>query len=483
MSDSNPKLTTPDRGFLAVLRNRYFLYLWIAQVTSMTVQNGIHFTQMILIEEITHSTAHMGAVILSFSLPAVLLSAVAGLFVDRFPKKQMLVVTNFLRVLTALAYILFLRTTSGTTLLLAIYALTFVNSAIGQFFSPAEAATIPLLVGQERLMPANSLFNLTLTGSQVLGLVILAPLTVKLWGIEGSFFLMGVIYLIATWLTALLPQDVVPHREQDGASVFRRAWNELAEGYRFVVARKTVYLSVTHLTLMATMFLVMAMMAPGFAARVLGMQTEDAIYIFAPAGVGMLLASYLIGRYGYRVRRELLINGGLMGMGLTLAALAWVGRGHEMVRLPIFKAWPEITLSVAGAVMTCALLLGMEVALVSVPAQTTLQEESLPEVRGRVFAVLFTISNLVAIPPMLTIGNLADRMGIPRVTLLIAVIVLGIAGWSIWYGQRTGAWRAVRPGQVALAVNPERSSERESQSARERPPTASQPQSANRRPP
>jgi len=136
MSDSNPKLTTPDRGFLAVLRNRYFLYLWIAQVTSMTVQNGIHFTQMILIEEITHSTAHMGAVILSFSLPAVFLSAVAGLFVDRFPKKQILVVTNFLRVLTALAYLLFLRTTSGTTLLLAIYMLTFVNSAIGQFFSP-----------------------------------------------------------------------------------------------------------------------------------------------------------------------------------------------------------------------------------------------------------------------------------------------------------------------------------------------------------
>ncbi len=452
-SQVSPKSPTSDRGFLAVLRNRYFLYLWIAQVTSMTVQNGIHFTQMILIEEITHSTAHMGAVILSFSLPAVILSAGAGLFVDRYPKKHIMVVSNFLRVLTALAYIYFLRTASGNALLLAIYVLTFVNSAIGQFFSPAEAATIPLLVGKEHLLAANSLYNLTLTASQVLGLVILAPLTVKFWGIEGSFFMMGVIYLIATWLTILLPRDEVPPRQRDAASILRRAWDELAEGYHFVASRKTVYLSLVHLTLMATLFLVMAMMAPGFAARVLGMRTEDAMYIFAPAGVGMLLASYLIGRFGHLFRREVLINLGLVAMGFTLGGLAWVGRGHELVKLPIFKAWPEIYPSVAGVVMTCALLLGMEVALVSIPAQTTLQEDSPPVVRGRVFAVLFTVSNLVAIPPMLTIGNLADRMGIPRVTLLVATLVLLIAVWSMWYGRRTGAWQASRAGRAA-AANP-----------------------------
>jgi len=178
------------------------------------------------------------------------------------------------------------------------------------------------------------------------------------------------------------------------------------------------------------------------------------VYIFAPAGVGMFLASYLIGRFGHRFRREVLINTGLVAMALTLGGLAWVGRGHELVKLPIFKAWPEIYLSVTSAVMACALLLGVEVALVSIPAQTTLQDDSPPEVRGRVFAVLFTISNLVAIPPMLTIGNLADRIGIPRVTLLVAALVLLIAVWSIWYGRRTGAWRAARARRAALATNP-----------------------------
>jgi MFS family permease len=430
-------LNSSDRGFLSVLRTRDFLYLWIAQVLSMTVQNGIHFTQMVLIENLTGSTAHVGAVILSFSLPAVLLSAGAGIVVDRFPKKQILVVSNFLRLLTAVGYIVFLRSTSEWVLLTAIYSLTFVNSAIGQFFSPAEAATIPLLVGKERLMPANSLFNLTLTGSQIAGLVILAPLTVKLWGVEGSFVLMGLFYLIATVLVALLPQDAMADRPANDQSAVRRAWTELIEGWRFVGANRPVYQALVHLTLMATLLLVMAMMAPGFAARVLGMSTEDAIYIFAPAGAGMLLVSYGVGRWGYRVRRYWLVDGGLVAMSITLAALAMVGRGQAIFNRPIFQAFPETTLTVASAIMVCAFFLGLEIGLVSIPAQTTLQEESPTEVRGRVFAVLFTVSNLVAIPPMLFIGNLADRCGIPLVTLIVAVLVLGIALWSIDYTRDT----------------------------------------------
>jgi hypothetical protein len=268
-------------------------------------------------------------------------------------------------------------------------------------------------------------------------LVILAPLTVKLWGVEGSFVLMGLFYLIATVLVALLPQDAMADRPANDQSAVRRAWTELIEGWRFVGANRPVYQALVHLTLMATLLLVMAMMAPGFAARVLGMSTEDAIYIFAPAGAGMLLVSYGVGRWGYRVRRYWLVDGGLVAMSITLAALAMVGRGQAIFNRPIFQAFPETTLTVASAIMVCAFFLGLEIGLVSIPAQTTLQEESPTEVRGRVFAVLFTVSNLVAIPPMLFIGNLADRCGIPLVTLIVAVLVLGIALWSIDYTRDT----------------------------------------------
>jgi MFS family permease len=378
----------------------------------------------------------VGAVILAFSLPAVLLSAVAGIFVDRHPKKTILVASNFLRVPTALGYILALRTLSGYPLLTTIYVLTFVNSAIGQFFGPAEGATIPLLVGQERLLAANSMFNLTFIATQVVGLVILAPLALKLLGIQGSFWVMTFMYLVSWLLVALLPRDEVPFRQNSGNSALERAWLEIKEGWRFVASHHSIYMAMLHLTLITTLLMIMAMLAPGFAARVLGMQTEDAVYVFAPAGVGMLLASFLVGHFGHRLRKTVLINGGLIALAVTLALLAVAGRLSEPLTVPLFKASPEMTLSVVGEVMILAFLVGFAMTLVTVPAQTILQEFSPPEVRGRVLAVQFTLANLVAIPPMLTVGNMADRLGIPRVLLVVALGVLLISGVSLYYARQ-----------------------------------------------
>src|SRR5512135_2316123 len=149
-----------SRGYTAVLRNRNFLALWMAQVLSNTALNGSFFIQLILIEQVTGSSTQLAAVILAFSLPAVLLSAIAGVVVDRVPKKTILIASNALRVLTggALAFLasyLSSHNLSETSFLIGIYLLVFTASAIGQFFAPAEGATIPLLVSKENLLPAN----------------------------------------------------------------------------------------------------------------------------------------------------------------------------------------------------------------------------------------------------------------------------------------------------------------------------------------
>ena len=143
-----------DRTFAAVVKNRDFFVLWMAQIVSQTAQNGIHFVQIVLIETLTRSTAHMAVMILSFSLPAVILSSVAGIAVDRLSNKWVMMASNAIRVLTVATYILVLDRLGGWSLLLVIYGVTFISSAIGQFFAPAEATTIPLLVGEERLLTA-----------------------------------------------------------------------------------------------------------------------------------------------------------------------------------------------------------------------------------------------------------------------------------------------------------------------------------------
>jgi MFS family permease len=272
---------TQDRSFAAVVRNRDFFTLWMAQIISQTAQNGIHFVQIVLIETLTRSTAHMAIVILSFSLPAVLLSSVAGIAVDRLSNKLVMLASNAIRVLTVATYIVVLDRLEGWTLLMVIYAVTFVSSAIGQFFAPAEATTIPLLVGEERLLTANALFNLTLIGTQVVGLVIVAPLTVKVLGMKGAFATVALMYLIASALISRIPRDNPKLVVESGASMLKTVWEELREGWRYVASKRSILVALSQLTMTTTLLLMMAMIAPGYATRVLGMQPEDAIFLDA----------------------------------------------------------------------------------------------------------------------------------------------------------------------------------------------------------
>jgi len=417
---------TEDRTFAAVVRNRNFFVLWMAQILSQTAQNGIHFVQIVLIETLTRSTAHMAVMILSFSLPAVLLSSVAGIAVDRLSNKVVMLASNGLRVFTVVTYIVVLDRLGGWSLLMVIYAVTFISSAIGQFFAPAEATTIPLLVGEERLLTANALFNLTLIGTQVVGLVIVAPLTVKVLGIKGAFSTVALMYLVASLLVSRIPRDKPRLVVESGASMLKTVWEELREGWRYVASKRPILIALSQLTTATTLLLMMAMIAPGYATRVLGMLPEDAILVFAPAGVGMLANTFLVGRFGYRFRREVMSSLGFSAMVVTL-----FGFGLAGFDLPLWSTVPKVS-----TVMLLSLMLGAEMSLVVIPSETLLQEKSPPELRGRVIAVYFLLANLVAIPIMLVVGTLADQIGIARVVMGVVVILMVIAATTTYQAFR-----------------------------------------------
>ncbi|HUS70319.1 MAG TPA: MFS transporter [Anaerolineae bacterium] len=406
-----------DRTFTAVVKNRNFFVLWMAQILSQTAQNGIHFVQIVLIETLTRSTAHMAVMILSFSLPAVILSSVAGIVVDRLSNKLVMLASNGIRVLTVATYIVVLDRLGGWSLLLVIYAVTFISSAIGQFFAPAEATTIPLLVGEERLLTANALFNLTLIGTQVVGLVILAPLTVKVLGIKGSFAIVAFMYLVASLLLSRIPRDKPRLVVQAGASMLKTAWEELREGWRYVAGKRSIIIALSQLAMTTTLLMMMAMVAPGYSTRVLGMLPEDAIFVFAPAGLGMLVNTFLVGRFGYRFRREVMSSVGFSAMAVTM-----LGFGVAGFDLPLWATIPKMPV-----IMALSVTLGAEISLVVIPAETLLQEKSPPELRGRVIAVYFLLANVVAIPIMLFVGSAADRLGIPQVILGVVFFLTIVA--------------------------------------------------------
>ncbi len=116
--------------------------------------------------------------IIAFTVPGILFAAIAGVFVERNSKRTMLIATNIARGILVLAYIFTDKSWGAGAVLPLIYTVTLLFSAVSQFFSPAEASMIPIVVKKEELVAANSLFNLTLTGTALGGFVILGPLLI-----------------------------------------------------------------------------------------------------------------------------------------------------------------------------------------------------------------------------------------------------------------------------------------------------------------
>ena len=117
-------------GFLAALGNRSFRYLWLAQAISQIAQNATIFVLLVLVERETKSSFYTGLLILSALLPTVLFGMAAGVFVDRWPKRRILVITNLLRVAAVLLFFFF------PTVLPLIFLVSFLFGTISQFFAP-----------------------------------------------------------------------------------------------------------------------------------------------------------------------------------------------------------------------------------------------------------------------------------------------------------------------------------------------------------
>ena len=119
-----------ENGFGAVLRNPYFLLLWLAQATSQIAQNGVNLVQIVLIETLTHSSGQIALMVLAFSLPGALLSLVAGVVVDRVSNRLILIASNILRVVFTLGYFAALHAMEGWPALVTIYLLTASNELL-----------------------------------------------------------------------------------------------------------------------------------------------------------------------------------------------------------------------------------------------------------------------------------------------------------------------------------------------------------------
>ena len=446
--DDPPRSARPKRppkqpdelSSMAVLSNRPFLLLWLAQLSTQVGGNMVIYGLTIVITAAYASSSAVGALLLSFLVPAIIFSAIAGVFVDRVDKRHLLIVTNVLRGFAFLAVLV------GGSNLLVLYLLMIFVSTVTTFFGPAEASMIPFLVPKKQLLAANGLFTLTMNVAFALGFALLGPVLVAVASAQLLILLVAVLYFVAAVFCWTLPSSPAADTASAGQTVadaeraVQTMVGEFVEGIAYIRDHHAVGWSLSYLGITGALVGILGVLGPGFAKTTLGLGEKDFALIVLPLGLGISMGILFLNSYGRYLPRRRTIEAGLIAMGVLLILLSVAGPISGFLESRAEStglAEASRLVSLLSMVMSIALLVGAAYAIVAISAQTQLQEELPEDVRGRVFGILNMLVSVASLAPIIIVSPLADLIGHREPVILGAGVVVTLFGMSSLVNNRT----------------------------------------------
>ncbi len=413
-----------NNNLLLALQNRPFLFLWLAEVLSQVASNMTNFILLLVVFSLTHSNTAVSGIMLAFLLPAILLGIIAGVYVDRKDKKHVLTVTNVVR-----GIILLLLATLHSNVL-GVYILTFVVAAATQFFIPAETPMIPLLVEKHLLLSANALFGLAFYGSLLIAYALSGPFLIYFGPQRAFVVLAGMFFVGALFASLIRRSSVVKKKSKEGTNLTFASEIKMALSLIFTI--RNIYHSFLMLALSQILVLVIAVLGPGFATSILHIPVNTFPLLFVtPAAIGMGVGAFIIINFFQHRNRAKVTNLGLLTTAITLFLLTFINNiTHAHIVESINRFLPTLLqINLLHTMVALAFLSGVANALIFVPSNTLIQEETSDEVRGKIYGALNAMIALLSLVPIIAVGSLADIFGIGVVLLIIAisVIIIGVA--------------------------------------------------------
>ena len=404
-------------GMLTVLRNRDFLALFMSQLISKVGDNFAVVAALVLINELASRTGLAVVVIATAMTLPQLFALASGVFVDRFSRKTVMIVTDVLRA----GFILLALLVQEAGDLYILYLTAFAVMGTGAVFVPARNASIPNMVPPEHLLTANALIQATelislIAGASLATLVISLTSTYTAFVVDSITFLVSAAFLLAARIPSGKPAvgTVAPTGE------FRRFWEGFIDGVRYIGGNKPL-LQLMAITTMATLGLsATVLLAAAYFKQLLGISAEYLGLLQATEGVGMALGALLISAYATWARSRQIVS-------ITMIVL---GAG-----VLVFAIAPVYWLVLVGALV---------VGLCVVSARTTLAamtQALVPDAhRGRVESAMVTVIGIGTMGALIMAGILGDIVGPKNVFIFTGVIVL-LAGVASIFSLREAEQR------------------------------------------
>lgn len=413
-------------NFLALLKtNRNYRYTWTGQVVS---EVGDHFNNIAVFSlalAATGSGMVVTGIMLSRAIPAVLAGPIAGVLLDRFNRKRIMIASDLIRGVVALGFIFAIRH-HNTWLLYLLSALLMFASP---FFTSGRAAILPRIASRDELHTANALTQTTQWTTLTIG-TFLGGTSVMQFGYEWAFVFNAASFLFSAWSISRLrlPGDNFrAGRKLLNDSEVVRPWHEYLEGLRYMRSSPLLF----GIALVAA-----GWASGGGAAQILFSLFGEMVFHRGPAGIGIIWGCAGIG---------LLIGGSLahrIGEHIGFSAykrlifVCYVIHGGAYMIFSQMRSfvWALVFIGLSRAAVAVSSVLNM----------TQLLRHVSDEYRGRVFSTIETLTWSVMMLSMLGAGIASQHVDPRTIGLWAGALSTSTAAFWLFASLRGGLREPVR---------------------------------------
>jgi DHA3 family macrolide efflux protein-like MFS transporter len=391
-----PRSSTRE-DLVALMHSRHFRALFAAHFVS-NLGDWVAFLALFSLAALQWHAGVLGVSFLAiaYTLPMVAVAPFAGVFVDRWDLRRVLVMSDLLR-----AVLVLLMGITGN--LVAMCALLFVHETVSTFFNPAQVSAVPRLVPRQQLLAANALTTQAAHLTRVLGPG-LAGLLVAALGPRSCFLADAVSFALSGAMLATLPRlSAAPENRRAAPAL----WRDLGTALRFLRAAVRLRRAVLMVSMAFVAIGAFTAIVAVYARDQLGAGSRSMGLLVSMIGMGTILGAGIAVQTAKRWGRMPTMGAGMLGLA---AALAGLSQSH----------------SISHAFVGAALL-GTAAAAVLVPAQALVQEDTPRELLGRVQSSSVALISLAQLASMGAAGPLARLLGLPWLLRTLALVELGVA--------------------------------------------------------
>ncbi len=334
--------------YLALLRNRNFSLLWTGQLVSF-FGDRLHQVALGVLVLQRATLLDVGLVFAATAVPSVFLGPLAGALVDRWDRRVTMIVCDLVR--SAMVLLVPLAINVHIAL---VYLIALAVATIGLLFRPAKTAIVPLIVGEDQLVAANSASSLNETLADLLGYPLAAAIVAALGTLIGAAFVLdSATYLVSAVLLWIM---AVPRQELGGEPFSARAiWREMGEGWRFLTHEAELFANTVVSAVAQLAFGAEIVCSLIYAQRVLDRTMlpfpENYGWLMASLGFGSVVGGVAIGWLGANVPKGpmtiagfVALGAGMVGAGLTTSPIVAIGLFFVIGFANMLYLVPTITL-------------------------------------------------------------------------------------------------------------------------------------------